>query len=121
MPIKDFIDAEGKPVKRYTPPYFASRLEATFEDLEIIRKHRSEYGIAIEEFSLAQKEAAKVKDFETAKGFKDVIKHFNQCRTASNIVYDYFLKDTNHNRHDYPVELESLLDYEFHAVEVNVS
>jgi hypothetical protein len=118
MPISNFTNYEGKQVPRYQVPLFTLYINnVNREVLEPVRQHRKEYAHQVSELSALQKKFSQEKDYESARGIKDAIKHFTQAEKAATFVINYYEKIIMLNHYDFPLELSELLDYEFHTIE----
>ncbi len=117
MPIEKQINFEGEMVDRYVVPFAIRTSEWTSEDLEIVRAHRRVYAGQVEELHKLQKQFGAEKNYEAAKGCKDIIKHFTQAEKCATLVINWFEKATHLTTADFPRELYEMLDFEFNSVE----
>lgn len=119
MPIEKCQNHEGEMVDRYVVPFIARTTDVTVEDVDVVREHRRMYAGQVEELHKLQKQMAAEKNYEGAKGVKDIIKHFTQAEKCATLVINYFEKMTVLTTADFPKELYDFLDYEFNAIEMN--
>jgi len=116
MPLIKAVNQRGDLVDRYEIPFVIQTQEITSEDLQIVRDHRRDYAMQITELSALQKQFARDKDFEGAKGVKDILRHFTSCEKAATLVINWWEKQTDLRTHDFPSEIHDLIDYEFNSI-----
>lgn len=117
MPIEKRTNKEGETVDRYVVPFVVRTTDQLRpEHWEVIREHRREYAGQVETLAALQKALAAEKDYVGAKGVKEWFHYFVQAEKAATLVLNYLEKpEQNSNRHDYPVDLAVMMDYEFNA------
>lgn len=116
MPLTKAVNQRGDLVDRYEIPFVIRTQEITSDDLQIVRDHRRDYAMQITELAALQKQMAKEKDYEGAKGIKDILRHFTSCEKAATLVINWFEKQTHLHTRDFPAEIHDLVDYEFNSV-----
>jgi hypothetical protein len=117
MPIEKMTNKEGEQVNRYVAPFVIRTTDMLRpEHWQVIRDHRRVYAQQVEQLAALQKQFGKEKDYENAKAVKEWFHYFVQAEKAATLVLNYLEKpEENIARNDYPVDLATMMDYEFHA------
>ncbi len=118
MPIEKRQNLEGEYVERYVVPFVVRTTDVSSSDLDIVKEHRRLYAGQIEDLHKLQKQFGAEKNFEAAKGCKDIIKHFTQAEKCATLVINWFEKATHLTTADFPKELYEFLDYEFNSIDL---
>ncbi|MNK40155.1 hypothetical protein D3C87_587900 [compost metagenome] len=118
MPIEKRQNHEGEIVTRYVVPFVVRTMDVDASDLDIVKDHRREYAGQVELLHKMQKQFGSEKNYEAAKGCKEIIKHFTQAEKCATLVINWFERATDLNTADFPQELYEFLDYEFNSIEI---
>lgn len=119
MPIENHINQEGNETERYIPSRFVNRIEWNENTCNITRERRKEFAQLVEKYNNMQKDFAKERDFESAKGMKELIKTVTQQSKCCTLVINYIENTNNLNKVDWPKDLAEFLDGEFRAIEIS--
>ena len=117
MPVEKRENVEGEMVNRYVVPFVIRTTDVSEADLDIVKEHRRFYAGQVETLHKLQKQFGAEKNYEGAKGCKDIIKHFTQAEKCATLVVNWFERSTNLTTADFPTELYDLLDFEFNSIE----
>lgn len=93
-----------------------------WDEFQVLRlkERRKGYARMIEDLASAQKELGKAGDREGAREVKELLRYWQQHEKASTFVIRWFEAGVGpHDFNNWPLELASFLDEEFHAYDAS--